>query len=102
MRRIYAERRQVLFEATSGAPKGWFEPFPSAAGLHLALRLPPEVDAVEVLKVAAGLGVGAYPLSQFAVQPSAQNGLVLGYGALPKDDVRIAALALVEAARQVG
>ena len=98
MRRIYAGRRQALFKAISGAPPGWLEPYPSAAGLHLALRLPPDVDAEVFVRIAADLGVGAHPLSRFAVDPTTHNGVVLGYGALPEDDVRLGGLALVEAA----
>ena len=97
MRRIYAGRRQALIEAAGGAPGGWLAPFPSAAGLHLALHLPPEVDAEGFVSIAAELGVGVYPLSQFALDPRRQNGVVLGYGALGEEDVRLGGQALVQA-----
>jgi GntR family transcriptional regulator/MocR family aminotransferase len=100
MRRIYGERRQALFEAVGEAPAGWLEPFPSAAGLHLSLRLPPGVDPARVLELAAELGVGAYSLAQFAEDPIGQNGLVLGYGGLGVDEVRLGAAALVQAVRR--
>jgi len=101
MRRIYAGRRRALLEALADAPPGWLEPFPSAAGLHLALRLPGDADARGLLRLAAGLGVGAYPLSQFAADPGRQNGLALGYGRLAEADVRIGAAALAAAARRM-
>jgi GntR family transcriptional regulator/MocR family aminotransferase len=100
MRRIYGERRQALLDGVREAPDGWLGPFPSAAGLHLALRLPEDVDARAFLHIAAGLGVGAFPLSQFKVDRGGQNGLALGFGALDKADVRLGALALAEAARR--
>lgn len=100
MRRIYGERRQALFEAVAEAPPGWLEPFPSAAGLHLSLRLPSDVDPAQVLDLAAKLGVGAYSLAQFAEEPIRQNGMVLGYGGLGIDQIKLGAAALVEAARR--
>jgi GntR family transcriptional regulator/MocR family aminotransferase len=99
MRRIYAARRRALLEAVGDAPKGWLEPFPSAAGLHLALRLPEEVDDERFTGMAAELGVGAYPLSRFTEGRPRQNGLVLGYGALTEADVALGAQALAQAAR---
>ena len=101
MRRIYAERRLALLETIVEAPEGWLTPFPSAAGLHLSLDLPPEVDPKRLLAIAADLGAGAYPLSMFAIGPPRQNGLVLGYGALAEEDVRLGAQALVQAANLV-
>ena len=98
MRRMYGERRQTLLEAVGNAPPGWLTPYPSAAGLHLALRLPPEVEQVRFVGLVAALGVGIYPLSQFTVGPTDHNGVALGYGTLPKEDVRIGGSALVEAA----
>ncbi len=97
MRNIYARRRQALLETIGGAPIGWLEPFPSAAGLHLALRLPTDVDPDRLVRAAAELGAGVYSLSSFAVDPTPQNGVVLGYGAIGEDAVRLGGRALVRA-----
>ena len=101
MRRVYGERRRALLRAVDQAPPGWLVPFPSAAGLHLSLRLPEEARPRALLDRAAELGVGAYPLSQFTIGEHGHNGLALGYGALAEDDVRLGAEALVEAARRL-
>jgi GntR family transcriptional regulator/MocR family aminotransferase len=99
MRRIYAERRRALFAAIEQAPRGWLEPFPSAAGLHLSLRLPAEADSEAFVEAAAELGAGTYRLAQFGFGGPCPNGLVLGYGALAEADVRLGGLALAQAAR---
>ena len=101
MRRIYAERRQVLLGAVAAAPEGLLAPFPSAAGLHVALRLAEPVGSRDVVRAAAERGVGVYPISQFARSAACANGLVLGYGALAQADVAIAAAGLVEAVTTV-
>ena len=99
MRRIYAERRAALLEAFQAAPAGSVEPWPSAAGLHLALKLDPALDDVGVLRAATKLGVGAYALSEFSVGEGRRNGLVLGYGAVATENVRPGVEALVQAIR---
>ena len=101
MRRIYGERRRALLKGVAAAPAGWLVPYPSAAGLHLSLKLPADIDPKAFLAAAAGLGVGAYPLSQFTQGEARHNGLSLGYGALDEEDVRVGAEALVEAARRL-
>ena len=98
MRRIYAERRGALLEVVGDAPAGRLEPFPSVAGLHLALRLAPGIDDRSLVRAAAGLGVGAYALSEFSQRGDRQTGVVLGYGALPVEAVRLGAQVLVRTA----
>ena len=101
MRRIYGERRRALLEGVAEAPEGWLTPYPSAAGLHLSLRLPEGADPRALLSAAAELGVGAYPLSQFSLGGVAPAGVALGYGALAEDDVRLGARALAQAATRL-
>jgi GntR family transcriptional regulator/MocR family aminotransferase len=95
MRRIYGERRQALLDVVDQGPD-WLSPFPTSAGLHITLRLPPGFDAWRTVAVAAERGVGAYPASVFGVNAQ-QDGLVLGYGVLDANHVRSGALALLEA-----
>ena len=97
MRRIYAERREALLEAACGDPDGAIEAFPSIAGLHLALRLNPKIDDRRLVRAATRLGVGSYALSEFSVHGNRQNGVVLGYGAIAREDARAGARALVQA-----
>lgn len=101
MRRLYAERRTALLEVMASEANRWLRPYPSAAGLHLALRLPDALDADRLLAAAAELGVGAYPAAQYAVGPRRCNAVILGYGALGPDPVRRGAEALLRAAERV-
>jgi GntR family transcriptional regulator/MocR family aminotransferase len=101
MRRLYAERRAVLLEAMGQDANRWLEPLPSAAGLHLALRLPEALDAHRLLAAAAELGVGAYAAAQFAVGERRCNAVILGYGALAAEPVSRGATALLRAAEGV-
>jgi GntR family transcriptional regulator/MocR family aminotransferase len=102
MRRTYDRRRRAMFEEIAAAPEGWLAPFPSAAGLHLSLRLPKGTEEERFLAQAAQFGAAAYALSGFALRPNSQEGVVLGYGALSEGDARIGARALVQAARRYG
>jgi len=98
MRRIYAERRQALLEVMGSDANRWLRPYPSAAGLHLALDLPAAFGADRLLAAAADLGVGAYPAAQYAVGQGRCNAVILGYGMLGAEPVRRGAEALLRAA----
>jgi GntR family transcriptional regulator / MocR family aminotransferase len=100
MRRIYAERRHALLDVIGQGPE-WLKPFPTAAGLHLAIRLPSAIDAERLVRVAASNGVGVYAASLFAIEAGRQDGLVLGYGVLDVDKVRAGAMALLQAVTEV-
>lgn len=53
-----------------------------AAGVHLLVRLPPDVDDVALCAAAADRGVRVHPLSALRFSPG-EPGLVLGYAAHP-------------------
>jgi GntR family transcriptional regulator/MocR family aminotransferase len=50
------------------------------AGLHVTVRLPPEIDDRRVADAAFEAGVDVSPLSKYAVERRDANGLVIGYG----------------------
>lgn len=81
MRRLYRERQLVLREELTRHFK-----FPHAieggqCGMHLTVRIPPEIPDGKVASGAAEYGLGPFPLSSFALRPTTEsNGLVLGYG----------------------
>jgi GntR family transcriptional regulator/MocR family aminotransferase len=74
MRRIYAQRRRLLLQCLDGDAFGSAEPWPSAAGLHIALRLKRGVSGDVVANAARVQGVGVDSLSE--------HGLALGYGTI--------------------
>src|SRR5262249_14675208 len=74
MRRIYAERRQTLLDCLEAELADYLNPWPSVAGLHLAVSLRRKLSADRITAKAEDLGV--------AVQSLGKHGLAMGYGAI--------------------
>ena len=79
----YAERRAAVLTAVETYLADWFVPAPSAAGLHVALRVRPEleIDLEALVERAAADGIGVQALSDFSAD-GVSDGLVLGFGAV--------------------
>lgn len=71
-----------------------------AAGLHVLLQLPPEVDDARVAAEAAQDGIRVEPLSRFALERPA-SGLVIGYGRVHEAALEPAVVGLASAIRRV-
>ena len=87
MRRLYRERQQALRDALIAhfAPA---QILGGNCGMHLTLRLPPRVDDRALAERALSEGLGPRALSGFAMQPHAEtNGLVIGYGSTPAEQL---------------
>jgi GntR family transcriptional regulator / MocR family aminotransferase len=82
MRRIYAERRQVLIDRIERDFAPWLELVPSAAGLHLAALARPGVSVERIVERARQADVGISPIPACAVSPDAPSGLLFGFGSL--------------------
>jgi GntR family transcriptional regulator/MocR family aminotransferase len=98
-RRIYRQRRDALIDALAR----WFpEASPSgvAAGLHLLVTLPADVDEAIVTERALAAGVRVYPLSQYRTDRCADRppAFVLGYGTLTPAEIDVSVRQLAEAA----
>jgi GntR family transcriptional regulator/MocR family aminotransferase len=89
MRRIYAERHHHLQSALHTAFDGVLKPLPSLAGLHLSVvSADPSFDDAAMAERAGRLGVSLLPLSYHAVDAEPRVvGLILGYGALPIEQI---------------
>jgi GntR family transcriptional regulator/MocR family aminotransferase len=68
-----------------------------AAGMHVLLRLPGEVDDRAVAERAERGGVRVIPLSRFSLSGSTGGGLVLGYGRIHENSIDAAVAALARA-----
>jgi GntR family transcriptional regulator/MocR family aminotransferase len=68
-----------------------------AAGLHVLLRLPPDIDDRRVAHAAAARGVYVEPLSQYALRQRGDSGLVIGYGRVYESALEPAVQALAAA-----
>jgi GntR family transcriptional regulator/MocR family aminotransferase len=87
MRRLYAERQQVLVDAVERRLGDRLRAVPSAGGMHLMGWLAPEADDQAVALRASELGVETAPLSRYALRPQ-PPGLLLGWAAYPPDALR--------------
>jgi GntR family transcriptional regulator/MocR family aminotransferase len=100
-RHVYRQRRDALIGALARHLPG-LTVQGAAAGLHVLLRLPEDVDDVAVQAVAAERGIGVNPLSPMSAPASSDRGLVVGYSRLTVESIdgAVAALAgaLAEAA----
>src|SRR6185503_9957607 len=86
MRKLYAERQQVLLKAAGSELKGLLELNPSDAGMHLIGWLPEGVDDRAAARTALAGGVEVTPLSAYCIEPPARGALRLGYtGYTPKE-----------------
>lgn len=95
MRRVYANKRQVLLEALEPvkhfAPLGGLE-----AGLHAHLELPLSMPASRIALQAQKRGVWISTLEPYYHGKATRNGLLLGYGGLNVQDIQTGARKLVQ------
>ena len=97
-RAAYRRRRdRLLVELAAHLPEVAVEGV--AAGVHVLLRLPQDVDDAAIADAAARAGIAVPPLSAFRVRPAADGGLVVGYGRLHESAVGAAVRALARAIR---
>jgi GntR family transcriptional regulator/MocR family aminotransferase len=87
MGKIYAERRAVLLRALSRHGGDRLQPLGDAVGLHLAVELPPDIPASELVTSAAADGIQLSALERYALGKPPPNGLVLGYGMIPSERI---------------
>ncbi|HEY8184877.1 MAG TPA: PLP-dependent aminotransferase family protein [Pyrinomonadaceae bacterium] len=84
MRTLYMERQAEFIEAARGELGGLLEITAPDAGTHVVARLPPGVDARVAARSAELHGVETRPLSNYFLNGSGSNSLILGYGAFTK------------------
>ena len=87
MRILYAERQTVLIEMAEKFLGGMLELEPNDVGLHLVGWLPYHMDDKIVSEHLLADGIYAPPLSYFSLVPLPRPGLVIGYAAVPANDI---------------
>ncbi|MGH2474889.1 MAG: aminotransferase class I/II-fold pyridoxal phosphate-dependent enzyme, partial [Candidatus Limnocylindrales bacterium] len=100
-RQAYRQRRDRLIAALGR----WLPALPVegvAAGLHVLIPLPDDVEDVAVAAVAAERGIGVRPLSPMSLSEEAPQGLLLGYGRLSPERIDPAVAALAESLADAG
>jgi GntR family transcriptional regulator/MocR family aminotransferase len=85
----YAARQARIIEVVERDFTELLDVIPSTVGMHLAAWLRPAAgeDDREIVRRARALDVGLYAISQFAAEPSTRPGLVIGYGAIQRDQI---------------
>ena len=88
MRRLYAERQEVLLEAIGRRLGDRLQVAPAAAGMHLVGWLAPGSDDRAISSRAAEHGVEVAPLSRYGLGSVVRGGLLLGWAGYAPDESR--------------
>jgi len=105
MRRLYATRQAALVAAAARHLGDLLSVAPDAAGLHLMAWLKPALAARlgdplgdrVAAELAAKAGIAVSPLSDYFAGPPTRQGLLLGYAAVPEDEIEDGARRLAAA-----
>ncbi|HSH01718.1 MAG TPA: PLP-dependent aminotransferase family protein [Anaerolineae bacterium] len=87
LRPIYAARQQALLTAAAQHLPDYINLTPTNTGLHLVAHLPPTANDQQIATHLQQGGIIASPLARYYLHPddpTRQQGLVLGYGAVPQ------------------
>ncbi len=95
MRRIYANRRQVLIEALSKGDGSLFKIDAPPSGLLLLLRLKPSQHDEVVVAHLKSVGIEVQSLSSHFASDTKEQGLVLSFAGFRDKDLQMAAQLLV-------
>jgi GntR family transcriptional regulator/MocR family aminotransferase len=87
MRTLYRDRRSVLVESTHKEFGTAAQIIGAEAGLHLAVLFPELKSDVEVATKAARHEVWLWPLSPAYVSKKLRQGLILGFGSTPAEEI---------------
>ncbi|MBY6154891.1 PLP-dependent aminotransferase family protein [Vannielia litorea] len=87
MRDLYRDRRDALMEAAETNLKGLLKVQPTETGFHTVGFFPEPRCEKTFAKAALAEGLATSPLSRFALAAIAQEGLTLGFSAVPRIEI---------------
>lgn len=87
MRGIYAQRRAALLGGLERELAPWFEPIPSAAGLHVAAHIRKSALAPAIFQNVRSCMPGAQPTSEYALGRLDRPAVAFGYGTIDAKDI---------------
>ncbi len=96
MRKLYADRQQMLVDALTAEFGDLFDLRPAGAGMHLIGWLPKGWDDREFGAVAEKYGIIVRPLSPYYYKRPPRNGLLLGHASLTSGQLRFGVRQLVK------
>jgi GntR family transcriptional regulator/MocR family aminotransferase len=79
MRRVYRERRDLLFDCLSSTCAESLTPQPTDAGMHMLAWLNGGVNDFTAHRALLDVGIESLPLSVYSVYPIERSALVLGF-----------------------
>ena len=81
MRKLYAERRELLLSGLQAHFSSWLDPVPASGGMHLTALARESIDFDTLVRNARQHNMDVRSLRQFSANRDGPTGLVLGYGA---------------------
>ncbi|WP_282605239.1 PLP-dependent aminotransferase family protein [Pelagibius sp. Alg239-R121] len=87
MRKIYAERHQVLCDSAKAHLDGLLEVVPTDTGLHTIGLLPKSILEDSAAAAAREQGITVTPIERFSIAPTHGNGLVLGFSGITPPEI---------------
>ncbi|MCC6469403.1 MAG: PLP-dependent aminotransferase family protein [Alphaproteobacteria bacterium] len=96
MRKLYAEKYQILFDAGRQQLSDWLDIQPTSTGLHTIGLLRGGLVGAEVSAAAAARGLTVAPISRFCITPVDVEGLVLGFSGVSPRQITSGVAALAE------
>jgi len=96
MRRIYQERHEALSDAAKRDLAGLLDVAPTDSGLHTIGRLDRGFSEIAVARAAAERNIVVSPIARFSIEPTGDNGLVLGFGGVKPAEIKAGVAVLAE------
>jgi GntR family transcriptional regulator/MocR family aminotransferase len=87
MRKIYAERHQVLCDAACQNLAGRLDIVPTDTGLHTIGRLASRLSEMEIAREALERNIVVTPIERFCIAPCDIKGLVLGFSGIKPPEI---------------
>jgi GntR family transcriptional regulator / MocR family aminotransferase len=81
MRKLYAERRELMVSDLQAHFSQWLEPIPSSGGMHLTALARHSIDVDAIARSARHRHMDVRSLQAYYAGDNPQAGLVIGYGA---------------------
>jgi GntR family transcriptional regulator/MocR family aminotransferase len=81
MRKLYAERRELMLSGLQAHFSPWLEPIPASGGMHLTALAREALDFEAIARSARQRNMDVRSLQTLSANGDGQAGLVLGYGA---------------------
>lgn len=87
MRTLYRKKRKVLMDALHDNLTKEFKIFGDSAGLHIVVQLPPWLTENQAIQLALKNGIVIDPISICYQKETPQNLVMIGFGAIPIEDI---------------